>query len=285
MRIGVALGFCMALLTSPVAAQENAPSRLLPKNLPKNLPDCAGELYQDHLEGVTPEGDLVLSSDRLAKLSSVRLPDEPILRQQALDWLRARTGQPLLVTVQGKRDRWNRLPVRARLLKDSLPFDLSHGLVEAGLAIVDPGADPPFCQPELFALEETARERHLGLWADGRYNPLSVDQADRLKERVGSFVIVEGRVRSVGERKQRTYLNFGGHWADDFTIIIPKKTWMQMAERGLSADTLKGHIIRTRGILQSWQGTALTIDSAEMIERLEGGHLQDKRSEDKRLAR
>ncbi|WP_150117606.1 hypothetical protein [Microvirga vignae] len=142
---------------------------------------------------------------------------------------------------------------------------------------MDPGADLPFCQPELFALEETARERNLGLWADGRYNPIPVDQTDRLKERVGSFVIVEGRVRSVGERKQRIYLNFGGHWADDFTIIIPKKTWMQMAERGLSTDSLKGHIIRTRGILQSWQGTALTIDSAEMIERLEGRRLQDKR--------
>ncbi|WP_133239210.1 hypothetical protein [Microvirga sp. KLBC 81] len=165
-----------------------------------------------------------------------------------------------------------------------MAFDLSHGLVETGLAIVDPGADSPFCQPELFALEETARERRLGLWANGRYNPIPVDQADRLKERVGSFVIVEGRVRSVGERKQRTYLNFGGHWADDFTIIIPKKTWVQMAGRGLSTDSLKGHIIRTRGILQSWQGTALTVDSAEMIERLEGGRLQGRRNEDKRLA-
>ncbi|WP_244510419.1 thermonuclease family protein [Microvirga guangxiensis] len=202
-----------------------------------------------------------------------------------MDWLKARIGQPLLVTAQGSRDRWGRMPLRAKLVQGSRTLDLSHGLVEAGLALVDASADSALCQPELLALEETARERHLGLWADGRYNPIPVDQADRLKERVGSFVIVEGRVRSVGERKQKTYLNFGGHWADDFTIIIPKRTWMRMAERGLSADSLKGSTLRARGILQSWQGTALTVDLPEMIELLEGRRLQGDRGEDKRLAR
>jgi hypothetical protein len=248
-------------------------------------PSCTGEVRQDRLEGVTAEGELILTSERLARLAAIRLPDDPSHRRTALDWLKSQTGHPLLVTFQGHRDRWNRVPLRARLVKDSQPLDLGHGLVEAGLALVDPEADSILCQPELLAFEETARERRLGLWADGRYNPIPVERTDRLKERVGSFVIVEGRVRSVGERKQRTYLNFGGHWAEDFTIIIPRKTWMRMAERGFSADSLKGSTLRARGILQSWQGTALTIELPEMIERLEDRRLQGNRSEDKRLAR
>jgi hypothetical protein len=279
MRIGVAAGLSAALMMMPAAAQESLP----PRSSLRPSPGCAGETREDRLDGIGAEGDLMLSSGQLARLTGIRLADSPY-RQQALDWLKAQSGHPLLVTVQGHPDRWDRLPLRARLLRSEGTFDLAHGLVEAGLAVVDPGADPAFCQPELLALEETARERRLGLWAEARYNPISVDQTDRLQERIGSFVIVEGRIRSIGERKQRTYLNFGGQWADDFTIIVPRKTWLLMAERGLSGETLKGHIIRTRGILQSWQGTALTIDLPEMIERLEGGSLQDKKRDEKRLS-
>jgi len=277
MRIGVAAGIWAAFILLPAAAQES------PRPATRPQPGCAGEMHPDRLEGTTPEGGLVLGATGLARLAGLRLADDSAWRQRALAWVGAEAGRPLLVTAQGVRDRWGRQPVRARVARrPSGSLDLAHGLVEAGLAIVDAGPDSAFCQPELLALEETARERRLGLWAEARYNPIPVDQADRLKERIGSFVIVEGRVRSVGVRKQKTYLNFGGQWADDFTIIVPRKTWTLMAERGLSAAALKGHIIRARGILQPWQGTALTIDLPEMIERLEGRRLQGVRREDKR---
>ncbi len=259
--------FCLAALCAgvPVSAQETG--------MPRRASACAGESWQDRLTGVTAEGDLMLASERVAKLSAVRLPDDEALRRQTIEWLKARTDLPVLLDAHGEPDRWGRAPVRVRLSKDFHSLDLGHGLVEAGLGIVDPGAAQAFCQPELLALEETARERHLGLWGDDRYNPIPADQHDRLQGHVGRFVLVEGRVRSVGERKQRIYLNFGGHWAEDFTIIIPRKAWSLMARRGLGADSLKGQTIRARGILQSWQGTALAIDLPEMIERLEGNRL------------
>jgi hypothetical protein len=265
-QVCLALGLGVALAALPAAGH----AQPVPQN-PGSV--CTAEARPDRLQGLTSEGDLVLASGGSARLSGIRLPDAPPHRDLALTWLRARAGQGVLVQGPDSRDRWQRLSVRIRSADPSNPLDFSHGLVESGLAIVDPGPDETFCQPELLALEETAREQHLGVWAEDRYKPMDVNQLDRLQERIGSFVLVEGRIRNVGERKQRTYLNFGGHWAEDFTIIIPRKTWTLMAERGMTAEALKGRRIRARGILQSWQGTSLSIVMPEMIERLDGSRL------------
>ena len=237
-------------------------------------PGCLALTQPDRLQGLTPEGDLILASGRLAKLSGIRLPDEPPHRDMALSWLRARIDRSIRVEASsGTPDRWNRVSVRIRPSEEPAAPDWSRALVEAGLAIVDPGLDEVFCQPELLPLEAFARERRLGVWADDRYKPLDVSQPERLRDRAGRFVLVEGRIRSIGERTQRTYLNFGGLWAEDFTIIIPRKTWKRMSDRGMGAEALKGRRIRARGILQPWQGTAFSIVIPEMIERLEGDRL------------
>ncbi|WP_114943395.1 thermonuclease family protein [Microvirga calopogonii] len=234
---------------------------------------CSAEARPDRLQDLSPEGDLVLASLGPALLAGVRLPDAPPYRDQALAWLRERAGEPNLVQAGERSDRWGRKSVRIRSGGAMPSLDWSHSLVEAGLAITDAGLDDTFCQPELLALEATARERRLGLWADDRYKPMDVNQPERLRDRIGSFILVEGRVRSIGERKQRTYLNFGGQWAEDFTIIIPRKTWRQMSDRGMGAEALKGRWIRARGVLQPWQGTSFSILIPDMIERLEGGRL------------
>ena len=209
---------------------------------------------------------------QLARLAGIRLPDARPHREQALSWLKARSGEPVLVQGTDRHDRWDRISVRIQSSGGPAarlgPW-IGRGRPRPGRC----GLDDVFCQPELLALEATARERRLGVWADDRYKPLDANQSERLRERVGSFVLVEGRVRSIGERKQRIYLNFGGLWAEDFTIIIPRTTWKQMLDRGLGAEALKGRRIRARGILQPWQGTAFSIGMPDMIERLEGDRL------------
>ncbi|WP_262272229.1 thermonuclease family protein [Microvirga yunnanensis] len=260
---GAGLGI---VLTIPAGwAQPLSPAR--------RLPGCLAEARSDRLQTLSPEGDLVLASGLLARLAGIRLPDEGPHRVAALARLRAWADQPILVQAAAGPDRWSRVSARVRSSGQTPPAEWSHALVEAGLAMVDAGLDDPFCQPELLAFEATARERRLGLWADDRYKPVDVNESERLRDRIGSFVLVEGRVRSIGERAQRTYLNFGGHWAEDFTIIIPRKTWKQMSDRGMGAEALKNRRIRARGILQPWQGAALSIVIPDMIERLEGGRL------------
>lgn len=76
-------------------------------------------------------------------------------------------------------------------------------------------------------------------------------------------------MRSVGERRQRTYLNFGPDCTADFTITIPKRSWARMQERGLSAAALRGRRVRARGVIEAWHGPALEIFSPEMLEILD----------------
>ncbi|MCB5174430.1 MULTISPECIES: thermonuclease family protein [Microvirga] len=228
------------------------------------------EVRTDRIREVTPQGDLVLESGGPAKLSGLRLAEDEAWRKAAVAWLRVQAGKPVVIEGRSDRDRWSRLTVAARLAEPSTPLDLGEGLVAAGLAMADPSAGAPLCRSDLLAAEEKARRLSLGLWKDDRYKPIHAEHMDRLRTRIGSFVLVEGRIRSIGERSQRIYLNFGEHWAEDFTIVIPRRTWILMRGRGLDAAALRGRRIRARGILEPWQGAALTLVIPEMIERLAG---------------
>jgi hypothetical protein len=230
---------------------------------------CARIGEPDRLRSVTEQGEIVLDTGRFVRLQGLRLPEDSGLREAAVAWLRRQIGRPVGLASAIPPDRWGRLPARPVLADSPTCLDLAHGLLEAGLALVDPGLDEGSVR-DLMALESTARERGLGLWADDRYKALPVGQVDRLRERIGHFALVEGRVRGIGERQQRTYLNFGLDWSSDFTIIIPKRSWNALAARGVTAATLKGRRIQARGILEEWQGPALTLTAPEMIEVLAG---------------
>ena len=262
---GGAAWLALALMIVPAAGQEGL----------RPPAPCTGttSMGTDRLREVTPEGDLMLESAGLARLAGVRLPDDPSLRAEAFALLRATAGRPVLVEGRPERDRWSRIAAVIRPDEPSPSADFARRLVEAGLALVDPASLSSFCQADLLLLEQEARKRSLGVWGDDRYKPIEAGDAERLRASVGRFVLVEGRVRSIGERSQRVYLNFGEHWAEDFTIVIPRKTWKLMGERGLDAAALKGQRIRARGILEPWQGTSLTLLMPEMIERLAGARL------------
>jgi hypothetical protein len=227
----------------------------------------------DRIEGVSPQGDVLLRQRGPGRLAGIRLADDGPARASAHDWLRSLAGRPVAVERAFPPDRWGRTPVLLRWSDGPDCHEAGETLVRNGLAMIDPGPED-LARPELFAAEAHARERGLGVWADGRYKAVPVGQVDRLRERIGHFTLVEGRVRDVGERQERTYLNFGTDWASDFTIIIPKRVWSVMAARGLNRATLKARRIRARGILEERSGPALTIAVPEMIEALDDERAQ-----------
>jgi endonuclease YncB( thermonuclease family) len=220
----------------------------------------------DRLASVAPAGDLVLASGRRARLDGVRLPDEPGLGAAARDWLAARRDRPLITREEPAADRWGRIVLDAAT-EEGEPTDLAGGLVAAGLALVDAGESDTLCRPGLLAVEAGARAARRGVWAEGL--PVPAGEATRLAGLQGRFVVAEGRVLSVGERRSRTYLNFARFGEEGLTVTVSKRTWRIMLERGLTAAALRGRRVRARGFVEIWRGPTLDVSAAEMIEMLD----------------
>jgi endonuclease YncB( thermonuclease family) len=253
------------LATLGANAQEPAPRREPARPL-----SCEPRRSEDRIDGVTERGEIRLGSGRLVKIAGIRRPEEPGAEQAATTWLSSFGGSPVEISaLASEPDRWSRLLAMIRVASDAGPIDLGRGLVAAGLAVVDAGEADRLCQPELLEAEQRARELRLGLWRSDRYKPIAAAEVEMLRGRAGQFALIEGRIRSVGERRQRTYLNFGADWNADFTITIPQRTWRSMRERGLSAVSLKGRRVRARGMIEEWRGPAMTIVAPEMIEILD----------------
>jgi endonuclease YncB( thermonuclease family) len=230
---------------------------------------CERSVAEDAVASVSARGELALASGRTVKLLDVRLPVENDGLAQALAWLRSLAGRRVTVAaLAGAADRWGRLSADVALVDEPAPVDVAELLVGEGFALVDAGDRSFLCRLELLAGEERARARRRGFWAKDGHRPVPVHDMARLKGLVGQFVLVEGVVRSVGERRGRTYLNFGSDWTTDMTVTIPKRTWATLRERGWSAAALKGMRVRARGVLEEWQGVAVEITAADMLEVL-----------------
>lgn len=208
-------------------------------------------------------------------LVDLRLPDpaypsrpEPTAdvpsRPDAQAWLGSLAGRAVLVQEVGPRDRWDRTPAVV-VLREGGGVDLAELLVAEGLGLVDVGERDGLCRPALLAAEAGARTARRGIWASDRAL-LQADRPEMLREAGGRFALVEGRVVSVGERRDRTYLNFGRDFARDFAIVVPKRIWARLKQAGASAAALTGATIRVRGLLEIRRAPVLEIEAADMLE-------------------
>lgn len=227
---------------------------------------CPGSAERDVLQAVGEAGELRLRSGRRVRLVDLRLAEAaPVPGARA--WLASLAGAEILVTALGPADRWGVVPAAVALPSPGggAAVDAAELLVGEGWARVDVGERDELCRPDLLRLEQAARARRLGAWRESP-DPVPADDPDRLRALAGRFVLVEGRVRSVGERAARTYLNFGRDFARDFSVVIPRRTWTAMKAAGLTPERLRGRPVRVRGVLDLGRAPSLELLASDMLE-------------------
>ena len=134
-----------------------------------------------------------------------------------------------------------------------------------GLALAFASGAALPCFEKILAAEAEARRARRGFWRKVRV-PAAFPEA--LAARIGGFAIFEGRVLSVGNRRARSYLNFGRRWTEDVTVEIAEDDRALFGgEEGLAA--LAGRRVRVRGFLEEKGGPMLVLRSPMQIEALD----------------
>lgn len=227
---------------------------------------------------VADGGVLRLEDGRLVRLAQILVPKPAgpdaapeagriaaAAREALADALAAAGGRVRLPDMSGRPDRHGRHAAQA-VAADAAGTWLQGLLVDKGLARVSALPENPACIEDLLDREAAARTARRGLWATVIGEIGLADQPAALARHVGRFVIVEGRVRSVGERPRRTYLNFGTNWAEDFTVYVDGRDLERFRELGLAMSDLDGRRVRVRGWIRDDRGPAIRITHPGQLE-------------------
>ena len=139
-------------------------------------------------------------------------------------------------------------------------------MIGLGLARVRTEKDNPEMSAEMYRLEQAARSEKVGIWELSAY---AISSPEGAAARVGSFQIVEGRVKSVGMRNNTTYLNFGNNWKKDFTVVLSAQSRRDFLKLGINPMDWNGQAMRVRGWVGFFNGPVIDIDHPEAIELLD----------------
>lgn len=226
---------------------------------------------------VSPSGELKLDGGDAARIGDViyadRLAGVPDalrerLRTKRIAFLRdaAATRRLLACALAVAPDRYGALTVDG--LGGDPPYSLRRALIAAGLALVLPQSDGTTCCAALYRAESRARSGRAGVWAAGAGLIRSAAAGwGTAGSGFSGFAIVEGRVRSVGDRTRTLYLNFGYDWDADFTVSLHKPDFSAAQLAPLKG--LAGKRVRVRGFLDPWRGGRIPVKNISQIEILE----------------
>jgi hypothetical protein len=159
-------------------------------------------------------------------------------------------GEVKLYPAREHLDRYGRLPVFVFLGGQFL----QETLLDHGKALADPRDLNRVCALMLLAAEPAGIV-------------VRTDDLEGLASRVGHFAAVRGRVLSIGDRERVLYLNFGGNWAQDFTVSVAKLGRNRYQGDIEALHDLVGHEITVRGTLEERRGPLLRLTDEQRLQR------------------
>jgi micrococcal nuclease len=224
------------------------------------------------------DGDtLALTDGRVLRLAGIEAPkaflarpgaDVAALAEASREELERLVGEGARIELglgAEQLDRHGRVLAEVRLGNGS---SLQETLVAGGFARARPFAGNASCLGPLLLLEQEARRRKFGLWRSAEFGVIRADDPS-LIERKGLYVLVEGRVLSVGRGNRLDFLNFGRNWRRDFTVMVGAPVSARMAENGLAISTLSGRRVIVRGVVEDSGGPAMRLSDPSEIEILD----------------
>jgi len=260
------------LVLAPVLAQAASRDAAL-----ESLPEVAGGIVQSVEDGAT----LTLEDGKVLRLAGLLAPAAPLAMSRDAPWPAGDAarrelsdlalGQTVsLRAAQDKPDRHDRLVGQAILADGTW---LQQDLLRQGSDRLEPTRDMAALAPVLLKAEADARRHRRGLW---RLPIYAVRVPDALTARdTGGFVLVEGRVLSIGPTHEATYLDFALDWHHGFTVRIPRAV-LQRAP-GFDPATLEGRSVRVRGWLAYEGRPILDLEDLAALEPLPAGRKATKR--------
>ncbi len=139
-------------------------------------------------------------------------------------------------------------------------------ILRLGLARVKTEKKASELSGQMYIYEQMAIRESLGLWSKKDYK---IHAPENLEWAIGSFQIVQGRVKSVSMNENRTFLNFGDDWRTDFTVTIPPSEMKVFYSMETTPQGWNGKLIRVRGWVSALNGPSMEINHPEAIQLLE----------------
>lgn len=227
---------------------------------------------QTTIRTVNQLGELELNDGRTLNLAGLYFKKSESLREAIISQIKDVVALQSLVRVytwQKEPDRWGRTLGDVVFPLGDSAASLHAVMLDGGHAFVQPHtALSTLCIHQLKAFEAQARNAKRGIWAQNNW-PLQASQdfkSDDVAILDGTVAMMEGRVRSIGVRKNATYLNFGAFGSQALTVVIAPKIWLALEEQGLNRKRLKSAQVQIRGVLEKKRTLTMRIHLVEDID-------------------